>query len=177
MTTAPRIAAAHLFFAREGASFSLPSAGIVGREAKPDGADASWIRACGIVEDLSITPNEEFKKLVAPVPGRRVLWDERKSMQETEIKWTAQEFSPVAVEMLLGSGALTASSTQFNPSSGSTKRFWLKCQIYDDTDALLLAFDSFGVLKADGELSFGSDFLKPKFSFKALYSTLETGVI
>lgn len=177
MNIASRICAAHIFFAREGAAFTLPAPGTVGREAKPDGPDAAWVRVFGNVEDLSVSPNEEFKKIIVAVPGRRVPWDNRKVMQETQIKFTAQEVGPFAVELFTGAGPMTPATTQFNPSAGTTKRGWLKVQVYDSDDAMFLAWDSFGVLKAEGDMKFGADFVKPQITFDALYSTLETAVV
>jgi len=177
MNIAGRIAAAQLYFAREGASFTLPSPGTVGRNSLPGSTDAVWIQAAGQVDDFSINPTEEFKEQIVAVPGRRVLYDRIKSMTKTEYSWTAQDFGPLAVELGLASGPLTGSTTQFNPNSGGTKRFWLKAQIYDQDNALLLAFDSFGTLEIDGATSFGAEFIKPKMKFSVLYSTQESGLI
>lgn len=177
MNVLGRIAAAQLYFAREGSAFTLPSPGTVGRYSLPGSTDAVWIQAAGQVEDFSINPNEEFKEQIVAVPGRRVLYDRIKSMTKTECTWTAQDFGPLAVELGLASGPLTTSSTQFNPNSGGTKRFWMKAQIYDQDNAILLAFDTFGTLEIDGATSFGNDFIRPKMKFSCLYSTQESALV
>ena len=177
MNIAGRIAAAQLYFAREGASFTLPAPGTVGRNSLPDSTDAVWIAQAGQVDDFSFNPNEEYKEQIVAVPGRRVLYDKIKSMTKVEYTWTCQDFGPLAVELGLASGPLTTSSTQFNPSSGGTKRFWMKAQCYDQDQTLILAVDSFGIIQVDGDISFGADFVKAKMKFSEIYSTKASALI
>lgn len=175
MTTGPRIVAAHLFLAREGAAFTLPAPGTVGRESKPGATDTSWV-SIGIIEDLEISREADQKEIMAPVPGRRVRYDMREVGAKLNLKWTCQEVSPMAIELVTGATALTGASTQFNPLEAGTKKFWAKIQAYDDTDTFLTAVDVFGVLTLPS-LAFNSELVKPAMEFAVIHSTLQTGTL
>lgn len=175
MNTSPRIVASHIFLAREGASFSLPAPGTVGRESKPGPTDSVWFKV-GVVEDLEVTPTTDQKEVMAPAPGRRVRYDVRESGVKVDLKWTCQELSPLVYELLFRSSPLGPSSTQFNPGTSGPKRFWLQVQQYDDTDAFVCAAELFGVLTVNGT-SFGEEIVRAQMEFKMIQSTLNTGTL
>lgn len=175
MITNARIVAAHIYLAREGSTFSLPAPGTVGRESKPGSTDAAWVDV-GLVEDFEISREAEQKEIMAAVPGRRVRWDLREVGAKLDLKWTCQELTPLAMELVTGATPLTSASTQFNPLEAGTKKFWAKIQLYDETDTFVGALDVFGTLKV-GTLAFGQDYAKPAMEFAVIHSTLATGTL
>lgn len=176
MNIAPRIVSGHLFLARAGTAFTLPAPGTVGREAKPGSTDTAWVGP-GIITDLEIVPEFERKEIMAPVPGRKVRYDLKTISHKLTARWTCQELSPLAIELVMGAQPLSGASTQFNPLAATSPQFWAKFQCYDETDALVLAFDLFGTLMAPDALQFGDDFAKPRMELAGLHSTLNTGTI
>jgi hypothetical protein len=176
MNTAPVILGNHGFFFRDGASFTVPTAGTAGRTSKPGAADTGWIDL-GILSEATIQHEREERDIFAPTPGVMRLYDVIETRRQLSINLTAQEMSPLAFELLFGTLALTNASTQYNPLEGATKKGWLKLQQYGQNDAIFNTVDVFVQLKVSGELSFGDNIVAAKFEARVLHSTLNTGTL
>lgn len=174
MNAAPRIIGNHAFFFRDGAAFTVPSAGTASRTAKPGAADTSWIDL-GILRDLSVQHARNEVDIFAPAPGAMRLFDVLETKRQLSVNITAEEMSPLAFELLFGTLALTNASTQYNPLEGATKKGWLKVQQYDQTDALFNTVDLYVQMKVSGDVAFGDSVVAVTFECRVLHSTLNTG--
>lgn len=166
----------HGFFFRDGASFTVPSAGTAGRTSKPGAADTSWIDL-GILSEVTMQHEREERDIFAPTPGVMRLYDVIETKRQLSINLTAQELSAFAFELMFGTLALTSASTQYNPLEGATKKGWLKLQQYDQGDALVNTVDVYGQIKVSGEVSVGDNIVAAQFEFRVLHSTLNTGTL
>lgn len=177
MNRKARIIGNHAFFAIEGASYTVPSSGTVGREAKPGAADTSWIDV-GVLDSVSIDPTtREEVKIHAPTPGRYRLYDVLEHSNELGVSLKCKELSALVVQALFGTLTLTTASTQYNPLEGAEIRGWLKIQQYDQLDALFNTVDVFVHLKLNGALEFGRALVEPELMGSVLHSTLNTGTL
>lgn len=174
MNAAPRIIGNHAFFFRDGAAFTVPSAGTASRTAKPGAADTSWIDL-GILRDASIQHARNEVDIFAPSPGAMRLFDVLETKRQLSVNITAEEMSPLAFELLFGTLALTTASTQYNPLEGASKKGWLKIQQYDQADALFNTVDLYVHLKVSGDVAFGDSVVAVTFEGRVLHSTLNTG--
>lgn len=174
MNTFARIVAGNLRLARDGASFTQPSPGTVGRESKPGNNDAAWVDI-GPIESVTISPQGELKEQFAPAPGKLVRLNAHEIRQALNLSWTCQQVSPLAIELLLKAGVLDANSTQFNPLAGGTKRFWAQIQLYDQDNAFVVGGDLFGTLRITSALTLnGQEYMQPEMEFLVLHSSLQT---
>ena len=176
LATAPKIIGNRCWFFRDGTAFTVPSAGTASRTSKPGAADTGWIDL-GIVRELSVDHQREEIEIFAPTPGIKRLYDVLEAKRQLNITFTTEDFSAFAFELLFGSLALTAASTQFNPLEGAVKKGWLKFQQYDQADAQVSTVDVFTYIKIGGELNFGDGLVAPQFSCRTLHSTLNTGAL
>lgn len=170
----PKIVGNRCFFFRDGAAYTVPSAGTAGRSSKPGAADTSWIDF-GIVREASVNYEREEIEIFAPTPGRKRLYDVLENKAQLTLTFTTDDFSALAFELLFGTLALTSASTQYNPLEGVVKKGWLKLQQYDQADALMNTVDVFCYLKIGGEINFGDGIVAPQFTARTLHSTLNTG--
>lgn len=176
MTTAARILGSHAYFFMEGASYTVPSAGTASASAKPGSADTGWT-SLGIISAASIARSGDVKEVWAPLPGTLRLKDVIEIKPDITLKLTARELSPLALQTLFRTAALTAASTQFNPLEGATLKGWIKLQQYDQSETLTLTLDVWVHLTIDGEVSMGEDISEVAFSARVLHSTLNTASI
>lgn len=176
MTTGSVILGNHGFFFRDGASFTVPSAGTAGRSSKPGAADTGWIDL-GILSEISVQHQREEREIFAPTPGTLRLYDIIETKRQFNIKMTAQEMSPFAFELIFGTDSLTTASTQYNPMEGKTKKGWLKVQNYNQADALFNTVDIFVAIKVSGEVTIGDNIVSAQFEARVLHSTLNTGTL
>lgn len=178
LTTAARIAAAHVWFFREGDAHTVPSPGTCGRESKPGAADAGWI-SIGLIKGLSITPEVQPYERYQPSPGRKRLYEILHGKRNLTIKFTSDDMTPLALEHLFGSEKLSGSTEQFNPGEGTVKNGWLKVQCYGHDDELFLTFDVFVNLEVEGDTPIGgtdggNDPVSFSYVARVLQSTLNT---
>jgi hypothetical protein len=176
LTSRSFVAGVHALFFPTGVAYTVPSAGTTAREAKPGAADPAWIDL-GIVEDGTIAAERDAKEIHKPLPGRKRRW---KVIQgkggESDFKFTVSEVTPLAVQLMFGTAALTGASTQFNPNEGSHfVEGWLQVQVYDGDDDSVTTVDHYVSLQLDGDVSLGEDIVKFPFMAKGLYSSLNTG--
>lgn len=164
----------HALFFRDGDAYTVPGAGTAGRNAKPGASDPAWINV-GIISESSDQRETTELEVHAPSPGLKRLYDVVEVLDKLTIKFTVDEVSPLAMEVLYRSLPLTAASTQFNPLEGKTKKGWLKLQRYDQNDVAVLIADLFVHLKVASEVNFGgSELAKIPFEAKVLHSIYNT---
>lgn len=176
MTTGSYIIGNHAYFVRDGTSFTLPSAGTASRTAKPAHNDTSWIDL-GIIRTASINHQRDTIDVFAPTPGTKRLQDRIETRRMLTVSLTTEEMSPLAWELLFGTLALTAASTQYNPLEGLTKKGWLKLVQYKQDDTSFNVTDLFCHLAIDGDTEFGDSVIAPVFRATVLHSTLNTGTL
>lgn len=173
-TIKSRIATAHIFIIRDGASITSPSSGTASRTLAPDASEATWVE-WGPTEMFSIEKIGETIETFAGAPGRRVRYDTLRTNQGIDLSFEMKSLRPEAFELALGTLALTTSSTQHNPLEGAEKKVWLRAQLYDESNALLDVLQMYGDLDIDGALEFGPSVTSPKFKFRGLHSIYNTG--
>jgi len=165
-TIKSRIATAHIFIIRDGASITSPSSGTASRTLAPDASESTWLE-WGPTEMFSIEKIGETIETFAGAAGRRVRYDVLRTNQGIDI----------AFEMVLGTLALTTSSTQHNPLEGAEKKVWLRAQLYDNDNALLDTIQMYGDLDYDGAMEVGPSIISPKFKFRGIHSIYNTGAL
>ena len=175
MNTEARIIGNHGFFFRNGDAFTLPAPGTAGRSAKPGATDTGWVDV-GILTEVGIEPQTEERPIFAPAPGRLRKYDVLETKDDLQITLRGEELSPLAIQALFRTAALTAASTQYNPLEGQSLKGWLKVQQYDQNDQLFNTVDVFVHLKV-GALTFGDDVARVEFAGSVLHSTLNSGAL
>lgn len=176
LTTGARIIGAHAWFFREGASFTVPTAGTCAREAKPGADDTGWVEI-GIIKDSSVNHEAERLQRFAPLPGGLRLYDEHETKSKITMKLTTDDISPLAIELLFGTLELGDASTQYNPLEGAQKRGWLKLQWYDQEDTLINTLDVWVNLFIGGEVKMGETLIDVPLTATVLHSSLNTGTL
>jgi len=165
----------HGWFARDGDAFTTPAPGTVGRESKPDSADAVY-QDFGAIESADPTVAQEETKLWQPAPGRLVLRDVMENKQELSYKVKTNELSGLTIEMMYRtSQKLQGAQKQFNPLSAVSRRGWVHFEKYDQNDELWLTLDLYCRIRASGK--FDGKPTMPEFDLFVLYSSLLTGQI
>jgi len=110
LVTGPMSIAAHARFFRAGDSFTVPSNGTASASARPGSADTGWLDL-GVIETWEIMITDEEEKIIwAPSPGRLLKKDIITTKQALQIKLTANELTPQAVELFFR----TATNISFN---------------------------------------------------------------
>lgn len=176
MNTAPRIVGNHVWLFRDGDAFTVPTSGTAARESKPGAADTAWIDA-GVIEELSVEKTSEQKDVFKPAPGQLRLYDVIDSKHQLNISAKAMEIGALSFELIFGTLALSAASTQYNPLEGLTKKAWVKIQQYGQDDAILNTVDVFCHVSLGGAVAFGADIVTTDLKFRVLHSTLNTGTL
>lgn len=177
MTRAPLVLQAHLWFAREGLSFTQPTNGTVARDALPGPSDTVWAYL-GIISELSVEGSADEVEVYRGMPGRNILEDVIPVRAQVRYNFTVREIGPQAIELLFRTGPLTASSTEFTPLAVSGIKGWLKAQWYDHTDAQRIITDNWVILQPAGPLrADGQNLSEVQFQARLLYSTLNKGGI
>ena len=167
----------HAYFQLEGAAFTSPVAGVVGRESKPDASDTGWIDL-GVIEDAEDNLTDTEIEVYKASPGRLRLYDVINVKDKLTIKVTCKELSPLAVQTLYRCQPLTPTSTQFNPLGGKSVKGWLKIQRYDQNDQQRMIMDVYVRLKVSSAVKFGGDALaETEFEALVLQSTQNTATL
>lgn len=178
MTTAGRIVGNRVFFVREGATITVPSAGTVSRSAKPGDADPEWIEF-GDVDELGITPEGQMKEIWSPGSGAVLeLKDIIVNKPKTTVEFRTQELSPLAYEMLLRTAALDDTSTTHTPHAAVQKKGVLRIEqrAQDQSDKINTIY-LYGFLEVSGKVDFGEDVVRAPFRFTMLTSSLNGGTL
>lgn len=177
MTNSALILGAHLYFAREGQTFTLPAPGTVGREALPGSTDTVWAYL-GIIGELSVEGGADEVEVWAPAPGRLLLHDVLHTKAVLKYTFTCRQLGPSAIEFLFRTPKLTASSTTFAPLAAAGIKGWLKAQWYDPADQLRIITDNWVILKPTGPLKAdGQSLAEAQFEARLLFSTLNQGAL
>jgi hypothetical protein len=172
------VLATNLFFFRDGDAFTVPGAGTASRTSKPGATDTGWLDM-GLIEEYSRkAPDGTDIEVWGAKSGKLQLNDVHTVKSKQVITFTANEFGPLAVELLYRTLKLTSASTQFNPNEGGDKKGWLKIQQYDAGGTLRITEDVYVKLKITGDVDMsGGGLTKAQFEATVLYSTLNTGAI
>jgi hypothetical protein len=176
MTTAPRVVGNHAYFFRDGDPFTVPGAGTASRTSLPGAEDPAWIDL-GVILDAAVEKSSEEREVWAPNPGRIELHDIVETKRNLVHKFTAQEMSPFMFEVLYGTDALEAASTDYTALEGDTKKGWLMLEQYDQNDVLINTVFSYVFLKIAGEVSMGDQLVTAPFEARQLISTLNAGTL
>lgn len=174
--TTPRIIGTKIRAFRDGAAFTVPSAGNASRDALPGPTDTGWLD-WGCVAETGLTPESEKKEIFCPSPGQYTLDKVILTKKKLSGKIKLQYFSPLSIELGFHTGPLTSASTTFTPNVGSTKMFWLEFKHYDDTDALIATVYMFCVVSLDGGLTMNQDVCETNIDFMQLNSAVDAGTL
>jgi hypothetical protein len=101
----------------------------------------------GVIESFQIDPKfASAEAIMAPMPGRLVKTKVIVPYQEPMIAFTLKEIPKEAIEMALGTQALTDTSTTFNPTAGTPgMEGYLRAQKYDQENNLISELSSLGL--------------------------------
>lgn len=176
MTTAPTIVGNAARFFRDGTAYTVPSAGTAGREALPGDADTGWIDLGPIVE-ISVEKVHEAKEVWKPNPGRIELYEVVETKRGVTHRFTLQELSALAIELMFGADALTAASTDFTALAGNTKKGWLHIKQYNHNDTLFNTIWCYGYIAVAGAVNLGADLVAVQIEHRQLISTLNKGTL
>jgi hypothetical protein len=147
--------------------------GTAGRETRPP-ETADWIDL-GKLEQLEVEPKCESREVYAPNPGHIVLYDVLDTKFAMTFSFTANEVTPVAVEMLYKSAALDSAATTFRPLEGRTKKGWLRIKQYDQDNLLFATVYVYVHLKVSGKVTFGDNVVTVPFEATMLLSGKNSG--
>ena len=176
LTTRPVVVGVQARFFRDGAAFTVPSAGTAGRAALPGVADTGWIDL-GVINEGTINTESDVIEIFAPQPGRKVLHDIIQTKNKLTINLTLQELSPLAFELVFKTAALTGSSTTYNPLSLMDKKGWLELKLADQGDTVVTVSHFFVYLKTGGEWSLGDGLASVPLEAHVLASSLDAGSV
>ena len=161
------VAGSHCWVASEGRSLSRPaeafvpvgstiSPSTVQRDVKPSKDDTAWHKL-GIIDTSRIRPgNMQPLTVHDSAPGHLVVAQMIALGQERVISFRCKEVQPETVELLFATAPLDSSSVQFNQDEGlGSMNVWLKFQVFDNQDRLVLTVDQWALLMIpdDVELS------------------------
>jgi hypothetical protein len=156
---------------------TVTQAGTASSTNRPGPNDVIW-NELGVIDSASVSLDGTDIEVYGPSPGKLTLHSLFTTKRKLTLKFTSQEWSPLAAEVLYLTEKLTSSSTQFNPLEGDDKLGWLKTERFDSNDTLLEVLDTWGRLRISGEVSFGGDEVaKPGFEFLVLHSSLNSGAL
>lgn len=189
LATALALAAgSHAWFALENATLTLPGSVIkpvgdatsyttVQRTAKPAAADGAWVKLSGVMKAELQTDNGQGLEIWEPTPGGVELTDVLRVGRKRTFKITAQRIQPITLQLLLQTLALNGSSAQFNPGEVPNEvAGWLKLQVYNHKNGLVLALEHYVELILDGSLTLDPKAkTDPVYTATGLYSVLNTG--
>jgi hypothetical protein len=172
---------AHLWWARKGLAFTSPAAGTIDVNNIPDEADPLWDSfSLGVIESFQIDPKfASAESIMAPMPGRLVKTKVIVPYQEPMIAFTLKEIPKEAIEMALGTQALTDTSTTFNPTAGTPgMEGYLRAQKYDQENNLILNYQVWAFLRLKAPLKGDPKAMtKPEFEAEVLYSVNNQGLV
>lgn len=175
-TVKARVIGNKLRIFREGDAFTLPTSGTAGQESKPGSSDTGWIDV-GDVLEFGVNPQRETREVWGPSPGQLKLKDIIETKRRLTLSLTLQDLGPFAIELLFGSAALDATSTNYTPLSAGEKRAWVEIKQRDNTDTLVNTVTVFCALKVSGEVKFNDQLASVPVEAEVLYSSLATGVL
>lgn len=155
---------------------TVTRAGVAGRTVRPRPTDASWIDP-GIISELGFDRTGTADQVFAPNPGKIELYDVIETKVVNGIKFTADQMSPVAIEVLMATDALDESSTDYVPNFKVTKKFWVEITQYDQDDNLVNTAYLYCFVKINGEAKFGDKHVTFAFECQKLASTLNKGTL
>lgn len=176
MITEARILGTHLLFFRNGASFTVPSAGTCSRTTKPGATDTGWVNL-GVLADVQVEKQSQKVELWGPTPGRLRRVKVLETKLSLDVTFTCREISNLSLEAMFGTAPLANNTAQWNPLEGVEIEGWLKGQIYDQGDAQFVILDHWVCLTVDGPVRIdpGEELTSVRMKAYGLHSPLNTG--
>lgn len=162
------VAGSHCWVALEGTPLSRPAEALVTvgavppysvvmRDVKPCKDDTAWHKL-GIIDTARVRPGNMPPIAVHDSgPGHLVVADYIALGQERVETFRCKEVQPETVQMMFATGPLDASSTQFNPDEGlGSFKGWVKSQIFDNQDRLVLTVDQWAMILIPDDVEFSN---------------------
>lgn len=146
------ITGTQLWIAKAGATSTSPS-GTVSSTLKPSADDAAWTQIPHI-SNLRTSRSGQKDIIRKPLPGRARAAKVLEYNVDLFYRFTLEMITPIFLELSRGSAGLSASDSQFNQLEGFDVEAWLKFQIYDQNETLILTEDVWAHLSASGEPTF-----------------------
>lgn len=176
MNSLARITGAHVWFAREGESFTIPQSGTVSKTAMPGSTDTVWAYL-GTIKEASIEGSSDDVEVWKPAPGVVVLDDVIQVKPQLKITFTVAELGPTGLELIFRTNKLTTGSTEFTPLAvGGGIKGWLQLQVYDQTDSNIVTTVTYVLIKTTGGIkSDGASLCEVQLEARVLYSALNNG--
>lgn len=146
---------AHIYFARGG---DTVDGGVVSSTVKPDiDPTSNWVEF-GIVPDFELPQPVEDIMIKGPVAGQIHTLDiVPNPNREFSPSFNVRGVNLFAVESLFGVEKITVETPQIPMLKNSVMKAWLKYQIYNQASQLVMAFDLWGQVVANGPISGGGD--------------------
>jgi len=143
------------WFIAEGTSYTLPAAGTVSAESKPDASDTAWIRL-NAVQNFELTPpNGDEIAIFEPSPGRLRRTRLIRPKKVMDATMTLAKCPTLALQLLFGTGTATgASGESLSMLTGGDVHGWLHFQQYDHDDILRWTGEFYCNLILDGAIAF-----------------------
>lgn len=147
-----------VYFVRNGSSFTVPSAGTSDSSNVPGDADTSWTEI-GDLKEVRATPARgDALEVWVPNPGGLRLKDVIRAKRDIKWQFTSQSTSPLALEHLFGTAALTSSSATFVPlAKVGVLKGWLRWELYDQTDSKRITSKVYVELSIASDVTFDPD--------------------
>jgi hypothetical protein len=141
------------WFIPEGTAYTLPAAGTVSAESKPEAADTAWVRLYAVTNFEVTPPNGDEIEIFEPSPGR---------LRRTRVLRTKKKMDATSGENL-------------TMLSGGDVHGWLHFQQYDQDDVLRWTGELYCNLILDGAVAFDpTKAVEIKLKVMEEYSSLST---
>lgn len=173
-TSQPAVIGVQAKFFPNGSAFTLPSAGTASTTALPGPTDPAWI-PIGMISEFTETPTFEHVAVYAPVPGRKRKVQSLMVKSDRVMKMTVQELSPFILQCIFSSGALTGSSSSFDPNSGVPIQGWMIVERYNQADQKLATTTEWVSVKVSGDVTYGDQLTTVELEAEVLDNSLAIG--
>lgn len=182
----------HLWFARAGATLSLPllaerwqsaAGSAVSDLIKPKmdatQADTAWVKLGDTFKVEQKTDRSQPIKIRQLVGGKIRRRKTKYSWVENAFEWESQWVSRLALQLAFATLVLDANTTQYNPEEGEVNQLgWLRWQCLQDDGSTVIVEDKWVDLMLPEGLVFDSEIVtSPKYRADWNYSPLNTGAL
>lgn len=164
---------AKIYFFPEGKA--VQAGGTCVSTAVPDANDPGWVDFIRVESWEGSRKDVKYEKVEDATTGSVVLADEQETNKgHMEYKFTVNVLLAFILGIFYRSAAeLSAASTQFNPSVGTSPRGWLMLDHRDANGTVIIAANVWGRLKYDGPMKGGGgNLVKPELLFTEYNNTV-----
>ena len=138
----------------------------------------SMLQVDSNVADVDVETSSEEIEVWKPTPGKLRLNSILEIKHDQKVMFTLKDLSPLAVELLMGSGALDGTSTTFTPLARTSLEGWLMLDWYDQDDAEHINARWWVQLKVEGSTPMGGGrHTEVRCVARVLYSTLNEATL